>query len=128
MSFAELVTSAVGSLAGNRCAVCQPAHTGCHPLARSSISLFRVAAKFAGFRDNRIRRGQAGRPVPQERGSALQRYGIGTDIELETPTLLVAVMVNDCSMWTRSLVLLPLDKTKGIAIRNAPPKGVDAVL
>jgi len=55
-------------------------------------------------------------------------YGIGTEIELETPTLLVAVMVNDCSMWTRSLVLLPLDKTKGIAIKNAPPKLCAAVL
>jgi hypothetical protein len=67
---------------------------------------------------------QGVRPTVRRTG----RYGIGTDIELETPTLLVAVMLNDCSMWTRSLALLPLDKTKGIAIRNAPPKGVDAVL
>src|SRR5579872_2082852 len=55
-------------------------------------------------------------------------YGIGTEIELEVPTSLVAVMVNDCTWWTRSVVVLPFDRTNGIATRNAPPNVCEVVL
>ena len=55
-------------------------------------------------------------------------YGIGTDSALEVPTSLVAVMLRDCRRWTRSPVVFPFDKVKGIVTRKLPPKPCEAGL
>src|SRR5581483_2725024 len=55
-------------------------------------------------------------------------YGIWTVIALEAPASLLAVIVNDCSRWTRSSVVLPFDRVNGIATRKLPPKACEAAL
>jgi hypothetical protein len=55
-------------------------------------------------------------------------YGIGTEDALEAPNSLLAVILKDWSRCTRSSVVLPFDRTKGIAIRTAPPTVWDVAL
>ena len=49
-------------------------------------------------------------------------YGMVTENELEAPMLLLAVMFSDCKRWTRSVVVLPFCRLKGMATTKVPPE------